>query len=60
MESYILRVYREPVREKRGIIGIIEEIGANEKRAFTNVDELWELLTLFSRGPQSKQRKRKK
>jgi hypothetical protein len=28
----------------REFVGVVEEVGAEGKKAFTNVDELWEIL----------------
>jgi len=44
LESYIVRIYRPEVKDPRNIIGIVEEVGAEEKRAFTNIEELWNIL----------------
>ncbi len=46
MESYIVRIYRFQKNNPRQLIGIVESIG-NEgrgKMAFTNLDDLWEIL----------------
>ena len=44
LESYIVRIYRAEERNPRNIIGVVEEVGADEKRAFTNIEELWNIL----------------
>ncbi|MEW5745883.1 MAG: hypothetical protein AB1805_10675 [Nitrospirota bacterium] len=44
MQSYIIRVYREERDNPRGLVGIVEEVGAEGKRAFTTLDELWDIL----------------
>ena len=44
MNCYIVRVYRQEVDNRREFVGIVEEVGAEGKRAFTNIDELWEIL----------------
>jgi len=42
--DYIVRIYRHEKDRPRSIVGIVEEVGAEGKRAFTNLDELWEIL----------------
>ena len=44
LESYIIRIYRAEINNPRNIIGVVEEVGAEEKRAFTNIEELWNIL----------------
>lgn len=45
MESYIVRIYRGDEGKSRKIVGIIEGIDSEEKRAFENIDDLWRILT---------------
>ena len=44
METYILRIYRREKGIPHRIMGIIEESGVEEKRAFTCLDELQRIL----------------
>jgi hypothetical protein len=44
MDSYIVRIYRRAGRKPRILIGTIEPAGTRRKIAFTNVEELWEIL----------------
>jgi hypothetical protein len=44
MESYIVRIYRGEKNNPRSFVGIVEEVGVEEKKAFTNIDELWNIL----------------
>ena len=44
LESYIVRIYRGEKDSPRNLVGIVEEVGLEEKRAFTNMDELWTIL----------------
>jgi hypothetical protein len=41
MQSYIVRIYR---KEEGGLLGVVENPGGREKKAFTDCDELWEIL----------------
>jgi hypothetical protein len=44
LDCYIVRVYRRETARPREFVGVVEEVGAEGKRAFTNIDELWEIL----------------
>jgi hypothetical protein len=55
-ESFIVRIYRVDAK-RHGIIGVVEEIGVKGKKAFTNVDELWEILNR-SQGKEPTKEKR--
>jgi hypothetical protein len=44
METYIIRIYRGEKDNPRTFVGIVEEVGGEGKRAFTNMDDLWEIL----------------
>lgn len=45
MHSYILRIYRLDRKNPRNLVGLVEEVGCNQKKAFTNLDELWKILS---------------
>lgn len=42
--SYIIHVYRFKKNNPRALVGVVEEVGAKGKKAFTNYDEFWEIL----------------
>jgi hypothetical protein len=44
LESYVVRIYRGERDDPRSFVGIVEEVGVSEKRAFTNFEELWTIL----------------
>jgi len=44
VKSYIVRIYREDRENPRSLIGVVEEPGKDGKKAFTNIDELWEIF----------------
>ncbi len=46
MENYIVRIYRFEKDNPRQVVGIVESVEneGREKRAFTNLDDLWEIL----------------
>jgi len=53
VESYVVRIYRSEKDKPRVLVGVVEEVGAQGKKAFTNLDELWEIL-----NPKKKARAR--
>ncbi len=44
MKKYIVSIYRHKPDKPESIVGIAEEVGVKGKMAFTNLDELWEIL----------------
>jgi hypothetical protein len=44
MDSYVVRIYRRGGRKSRILIGTAEVAGAERKMAFSNIEELWEIL----------------
>ena len=51
MESYIIRIYRGDHKHPRDLVGIVEEVGVKEKKAFTNLNELWDILRSIKAKP---------
>jgi hypothetical protein len=49
MDSYIVRIYRRAWRDRSTVVGIVEQVGVAERRAFTDRDELWRILTSAAR-----------
>jgi hypothetical protein len=45
LANFIVRIYRLERKKPRGVVGFVEEPGVKGKKAFTNFDELWEILT---------------
>jgi len=44
MDSYIVRIYRRAGRNPRILVGTVETAGTRRKIAFSNIEELWEIL----------------
>jgi len=44
MDSYVVRIYRRAGRKSRILIGTVEAAGTRRKMAFSNIEELWEIL----------------
>jgi len=56
MDSYIVRIYRFDRSKPRSIIGVVEEAGSEDKKAFMNIDELWKILNPHYNEPRKKRR----
>ena len=50
MNSYIVRIYRRAENNPHMLVGVVEEIGKVEKRAFNNLHELWNILNPERKG----------
>jgi hypothetical protein len=46
LRNYIVRVYRCEKNNPQNLVGVVEEAGVEERKAFTNLDELWNILSL--------------
>jgi hypothetical protein len=44
MESYLVRIYRKAENNPRMLVGVVEAPGVREKKAFSNLYELWDIL----------------
>ena len=44
MESYVVRIYRRSRKPSRVLVGTVEPVGAEGKLAFSNAEELWQIL----------------
>jgi len=55
--NYVVRIYRFDENHPRHLVGVVEEVGVKGKKAFTNYDELWELL-ISSKNIGQKQKKK--
>jgi len=44
MDSYVVRIYRRDGKKSRILIGTVEAAGTGRKMAFSNTEELWEIL----------------
>ena len=42
---FIVRIYRCEKKNPHRLVGVVEEVGAREKRAFTSYDELWDIVS---------------
>jgi hypothetical protein len=44
LDCYIVRIYRKQENDPHALVGLLEEVGTQEKSAFSSIDELCELL----------------
>jgi hypothetical protein len=44
MDSYVARIYRRDGKKSRILIGTVEAAGSGRKTAFSNIEELWDIL----------------
>ena len=59
LANYIVRIYRLDKKNPRHLVGVVEEVGVKGKKAFTNYDELWDIL-LSSKSVRKKQNQKRK
>ncbi len=59
MDNYIVRIYRRAKDNPRLLVGLVEEVGVSGKKAFNNLDDLWEILNRQESGAaRNKQNKK--
>ena len=56
MNSYLVRIYRKEDNNPRMLVGVVEEPGVKEKRAFHNLQELWDILNPVKKGQRQLKR----
>jgi len=49
VDNYIVRIYRREKDNPRVLVGLVEEVGKKGKRAFNDLDDLWEILNADKR-----------
>ena len=59
MQNYVLRIYRREKKDPRILVGVVEEVGVEGNKAFSNLDELWSILN-SSKAETAKAKKRNK
>jgi len=50
MDNYIVRIYRRGKGNPRMLVGLVEEVGTKGKKAFNDLDDLWEILNSNKRN----------
>ena len=51
LKDYLIRIHRREKNNPRKLVGVVEEVGVEGNKAFSNLDELWEILNPNKRGP---------
>ena len=44
MKDYLIKIHRRKKNDPRRLVGVVEEVGVEGNKAFSNLDELWEIL----------------
>jgi len=44
LANYIVRIYRFEKNKPHHLVGVVEEAGGRGKRAFTSLNELWDII----------------
>jgi hypothetical protein len=44
LDNYIVRIYRREKDNPRMLVGLVEEVGRAGKKAFSTLDDLWDIL----------------
>jgi hypothetical protein len=58
MNSYLVRIYRKTENNPRMLVGVVEEPGVKEKKAFSNLYELWDILNPVQNGETQAKKKK--
>jgi len=56
MNSYLVRIYRRMENNPHMLVGVVEEAGVNGKKAFHNLQELWDILNPVKKGQRQLKR----
>jgi hypothetical protein len=59
LANYIVRIYRLDKKNPRHLVGVVEEVGVKGKKAFTNYDELWDIIISSKRMNRDRKKVRK-
>ena len=57
--SYLVRIYRRDGNNPRLLVGVVEEVGTEGKKAFSNLYELWDILNSTKKIPAKLSENRK-
>jgi len=58
--DFVVRIYRYDKKNPRYLVGVVEEVGVKGKKAFSNYDELWDILISSKSTKPNMKRKIKK
>ena len=57
--NHIVRIYRFEKDKPKSLVGVVEEVGVEGKKAFTNYDDLWDIF-ISSKSISQKQKQKRK
>ena len=57
MDTYVIRIHGREKDNPRLLVGVVEEIGTEGNKSFTNLDELGEILNAAAGGTRAKKRR---
>jgi hypothetical protein len=60
MKTYIVRIYRFEDKKPLNLVGVVEEVGVEGRKAFSNYDELWNILKVSPFSPTSRKKEKTK
>ena len=58
LNKYIVSIYRGEKDKPRSLVGVVEEVGLRGRKAFTNLDELWEIINPVIRESEKSEQRR--
>ena len=56
MKDYLIRIHRREKNDPRILVGVVEEVGVEGNKAFSNLDELWSILNPSKAETEDKKR----
>jgi hypothetical protein len=59
LKDYVVKIHRRGDNDPRILVGVVEEVGVEGNKAFSNLDELWSILN-WSEAGTAKTKKRNK
>jgi hypothetical protein len=59
LDNYVLRIYRREEKNPRILVGVVEEVGVEGNKAFTNLEELWKILNSPKAGTKQGKKSKK-
>jgi hypothetical protein len=50
LKDYLIRIHRREKNDPRILVGVVEEVGLEGNKTFSNLDELWSILNPSKAG----------
>ena len=58
MDSYLVRIYRKEQDNPRMLVGIVKQVGGQDKKAFSTLHELWSILNPIKKDKPRRKKER--